>query len=342
MANNDDKQQIDDNVQEAEIVDNKNSQPSTNRALWTAIIVLLALSLASSGWFYQQLNKQQQSQLGLHSSLESELATLKSDTAQSQQQLGSLSQQQQALSDKLDEFIARETLTSADLMKTWALQEIGYLLNVANQRALLAHDINGARQALSMADQQIQTLSDYRLHPLRALIAEEMMALDAVADIDTAGIALKLQTAAKHVPSLRVKKGPEVKTGNESVSATAATDDEASWKQALGDIWQQLRSLVVIRHDQTGEAAVLVPEQRYFLYQNLRLQLESARLALLNADNSSYRHSLQTAIDWLEQYFTGDERDAMLSTLRDLQGQQINIAIPDISGSLNWLEEYQR
>ena len=87
---------------------------------------------------------------------------------------------------------------------------------------------------------------------------------------------------------------------------------------------------------------MLVPEQRYFLYQNLRLQLESARLALLNADASSYKHSLQTAVSWLERYFAGDERDAMLNTLNALQQQQIEIAIPDISASLNWLKEYQR
>lgn len=129
---------------------------------------------------------------------------------------------------------------------------------------------------------------------------------------------------------------------DESQSMPSATESDAGWKQALDDIWQQMRSLVVIRHDQTGETAVLVPEQRYFLYQNLRLQLESARLALLNADNDNYQHSLQTAIDWLQQYFTGEQRDALLNTLKKLQDAQINISIPAISGSLNWLEEYQQ
>ena len=86
----------------------------------------------------------------------------------------------------------------------------------------------------------------------------------------------------------------------------------------------------------------MAPEQRYFLYQNLRLQLESARLALLNADTDSFQHSLKTAITWLEHYFTGDERDAMLETLNSLAEQNIDVSIPDISGSLNWLEEYQQ
>jgi uroporphyrin-3 C-methyltransferase len=273
--------------------------------------------------------------------LQSDISSLEQTLSQREQQLSALETQHQSLSDRLTEFMARDSLTSADVKKIWALQEIEYLLNVANQRALLANDVAGAYQALTLADQQIQALADYRLHPLRALIAEEMMALDALADIDRQGMALKLQTAANHVQRLRVKKGPEVDTAMMQAD-TDTTAVDSGWQQAVSDIWQQLRSLVVIRHDQTGEAAVLVPEQRYFLYQNLRLQLESARLALLNADNNSYQHSLQTAVNWLEKYFTGDERDAMLNSLRELQGKQVNVALPDISSSLDWIKEYQQ
>lgn len=339
MANNENKQQIDDNVQDAELVTEKAA--ANNKALWIALALLLLLMLGSAIWLYQQINSQQQQQTEQFNTLEGELVTLQSSSELHQRQFMELGEQLQAQSKKLDEFISRETLTSEELKRTWALQEIEYLLNVANQRALLAHDVDGAIRALEMADKQIQAMSDYRLHPLRALIAEEVMDLEALADIDTAGIAIKLQTAAKHVQTLRVKKGPEVEF-DESQSMPSARESDAGWKQALDDIWQQMRSLVVIRHDQTGETAVLVPEQRYFLYQNLRLQLESARLALLNADNDNYQHSLQTAINWLQQYFTGDQRDALLNTLKKLQDAQINISIPDISGSLNWLEEYQQ
>ncbi|KGM07768.1 HemX protein-like [Methylophaga thiooxydans] len=340
MANNDQKQQIDDNVQEAEIVNVEAKQQSANRWLWLAIVLLLIISALSIGWLYWQLQQNQQLQQQQITVLSTDNETLADALQQSQNQLGNAEQKQQQIAEQLSELVAREKLSSADIKRTWALQEIDYLLNIANQRALLAHDIAGARQALEMADEQLEALSDYRLHPLRALIAEDMMALDALADLDIAGMALQLQVAAKRINQLRVAKGPEVTA--DTTSEAAAPVNEASWQQAVNDVWQQIRSLVVIRHDQSGESAVLVPEQRYFLYQNLRLQLESARLALLNADASSYKHSLQTAVSWLERYFAGDERDAMLNTLNALQQQQIEIAIPDISASLNWLKEYQR
>ncbi|WP_273150525.1 uroporphyrinogen-III C-methyltransferase [Methylophaga thiooxydans] len=340
MANNDQKQQIDDNVQEAEIVNVEAKQQSANRWLWLAIVLLLIISALSSGWLYWQLQQNQQLQQQQITVLSTDNETLADALQQSQNQLGTAEQKQQQIAEQLSELVAREKLSSADIKRTWALQEIDYLLNIANQRALLAHDIAGARQALEMADEQLEALSDYRLHPLRALIAEDMMALDALADLDIAGMALQLQVAAKRINQLRVAKGPEVTA--DTTSEAAAPANEASWQQAVNDVWQQIRSLVVIRHDQSGESAVLVPEQRYFLYQNLRLQLESARLALLNADANSYKHSLQTAVSWLERYFAGDERDAMLNTLNALQQQQIEITIPDISASLNWLKEYQR
>lgn len=341
MANNDEKQQVDDNVQDAEIVRDKGAKPADNRLLWGAVIILLLVILAASAWFYQQIQLQQQQQSAAVTGLQAELSALADADEQTERQLSTLQNDQRGLADKIEKLLAREALTSADLERTWALQESEYLLTVANQRALLAHDVDGALQALQMTDDHIKALADYRLHPLRALIAEEIMALEALADVDTAGIALKLQTAAKRVKSLRVKKGPEVAKAETNTDTTEMVAD-SNWKQAMGDIWQQLRSLVVIRHDQSGEAAVLVPEQRYFLYQNLRLQLESARLALLNADNASYQHSISTAADWLREYFTGDERDALLSTLENLQSQQIKVSVPDISGSLNWIKEYQQ
>lgn len=341
MANNDDKQQIDANVQEAELVNDKAGAASSPRLIWGAIIILLLLLVIAGGWVYQQLQTQQQQHIDTLSVLEAELASLADDDARTTRQLATLQQDQQGLADKIEELQAREALSSADLERSWALQEIEYLLTMANQRAQLVHDVDGALQALQMADERIKALSDYRLHPLRALIAEEVMALEALADVDVAGIALKLQTAANTVSTLRVKKGPEVNAADDGAATTEPAAD-AGWKQAAGEIWQQLRSMVVIRHDQSGESAVLVPEQRYFLYQNLRLQLESARLALLNADEASYQHAIKTAVAWLRQYFTGDQRDALLSTLENLQSQQIKVAIPDIAGSLNWVKEYQQ
>ena len=96
--------------------------------------------------------------------------------------------------------------------------------------------------------------------------------------------------------------------------------------------------MVIRRHDQPV-SAMLPPSQQYFLYQNLQLQLESARLALLRQENILFNSSLETAIEWLDSFF--DANDAatqnMLQTLQGIQTTNLNPAYPDISGSLSLL-----
>lgn len=343
MADKDAKQTIDNNVQDAELLEkNKQDDAKVYRLIWIALVVVVLLSVVSIGWFYQQLQQQEADIQSSLTELSSQNGDWQSKLEQHRQQLGRLDSDQKQLAEKLQQLTDKQQLSNAELQKRWALQEVKYLLNVANQRAVLAHDVVGAIQALIMADKQLEALSDYRLHPLRAEIAEELMSLQSLTTLDIPGMAIQLQTLAAHVDKLRVKKGPEVDFSESPDTADIASTETPAWKQAISDIWQQLRSLVVIRHEQSGEAAVLAPEQRYFLYQNLRLQLESARLALLNADNNSFQHSLKTATTWLDKYFTGEERDAMLASLNSLAEQKIDVSIPDISGSLNWLEEYQQ
>jgi len=117
--------------------------------------------------------------------------------------------------------------------------------------------------------------------------------------------------------------------------------EQSAWREVIADIWRQLRSLVVIRQQEDAPAAVLMPEQRYFLYQNLRLQLETARFAALSGNQRMFEQSLQSASSWLEQYFVGDHRDAMLESLQAMQNQAISIETPDISGSLRWLKGFE-
>lgn len=337
---NEQKQSIDTDVKEGEI---NQPEPSAKKSLplWIALVVVLLASIGLSGWLYQQQRQQQdQSQVEL-TQLQTERQSLLSQLERTQNQLAELQTSQQSLSTAVGELTARQQSPTDDVMTQWQLREVEFLLNIANQRAVLAKDVVGAMQALQMADSKIKQLDDFQLHPLQEKIAEEMAALQAVAKVDVAAIGIQLQTAINRVDNLRVVNGPQT---DSSSAQNQNADDEASsrWQQAAADIWQQVRSLVVIRHNENSDNAVLVPEQRYFLYQNLKLQLESARLSLLKADEAGYKHSLATAVEWLNQYFVGDERDAMLASLTALQDKSIVINIPDISGSLKWLKEFQQ
>ena len=349
MEKNDKQQENAENVttvEGASTVENNSSKPIF---LWVAIVILLSL-LAATAWFMQQ---QLQKQQGVTADLEARFAaseqlanqfselkqTATKDASTIQQRLAELNSADISLVEKLDTLTQAQQLTNDDVLRTWALAEVKFLLNTANQSILLAGDVEKTQTALTLADQQIQSLSDPRLHPLRALLADEQLALSSLAKVDIAGLAVQLQSAIKGVDRLQILMGPAVVAASEGESDTSLSLPD-SLQSAASSAWQEIKSLVVIRHQDDANAALLVPEQRYFLYQNLQLKLESARLALLSGQETIFHDSLASAAQWLQQYFVGGERDAMLEMLKQMHSQTIKIELPDISASLIWLQQY--
>jgi uroporphyrin-3 C-methyltransferase len=98
---------------------------------------------------------------------------------------------------------------------------------------------------------------------------------------------------------------------------------------------------VSIRKERSSGPPLIAVEEEYFLYQNLRLQLEAMRLALLSGDAANYQDSNELARNWMQTYFdTSDESvKAFLSELQALQAIKFNPYIPDISGTLKAFEE---
>lgn len=309
--------------------------------IWVAIVILLLINAGSYGLWFQQ--KSDVEQLGQQLSQNQQLAAqsselkqlLQSEAANTKVKLAAIETAQQDLSETIVSLQQNQQLGSAEIQWKWAIAELEYLLTVANHRLLLANDTEGALHALRLADQRAEAMDDYRLHSLRSLLADEQMALASLAKIDIEGMVLQLQSAVNNVDTLQAWMGPEVAQNQEVDTGIAEAND---WQQALANMWTQVRSMVVIRHKQDGAAAVLVPEQRYFLYQNLRLQLETARYALLSGEEPVFKSSIESANNWLEQYFIGDEKEAMSELLTNMQQQTIKAESPDISSSLTWLK----
>lgn len=313
-------------------------------AAWLVLFLLVLVPATLALWWsYQQqqnldvLNQQS----ATLTTLESDIAVLSRVQKRNELTLQKLSDAQLQQAQAIADLQQREPLTDKQLRLRWTLQEVDYLLQLANQRATLANDAAGARQALQLADEKLRDLNDYRLQALRQQIADEQLALNAVVTTDITGIAADLQSAINAIDALRVVKGPKQFTKDPMANTGVDLTSRAGWQNAISDIWQQIRSLVVIRQQQDATQAVLIPEQRYFLYQNLRLKLETARFALLSGKQSIYDSSLQTSIDWLRRYFVGEQRDAMLASLESLKSEQIEVALPDISGSLRWLQDFE-
>jgi uroporphyrin-3 C-methyltransferase len=231
----------------------------------------------------------------------------------------------------------------------WDIAEATYLLRIAYERLRLEQDVSTALVALQIADQVLHKAADPALTPVRSKLAEEINSLKAVPVPDIDGMALSLNSLIERVKELKIKETVLEKAplpaaagkGQITDQAPEAKDDAyvAKAKEFLHVIWDDLENLVVVKHRDKGEGGIpiLLPKERYFLYQNLRFELEAARLSLLRKNQDSFRQSLEQAQSWLQTYFQGSEAKAMKDTLIKLEQAVIEPPLPNISESLRIL-----
>jgi uroporphyrin-3 C-methyltransferase len=100
------------------------------------------------------------------------------------------------------------------------------------------------------------------------------------------------------------------------------------------------KSTIRVRRNDQPQQAMLAPEQQYFLYENLRLQLEGARLAIAKGDQSLFQDNLNTIANWLSTYFDPSHQlaQSMLAAVNELKAINIKPNLPDLSRSLHELQ----
>ncbi len=307
-----------------------------------AKLALLSSLIIAGGIFYlwrehtHALHNQQQ-QL-------SQLQAVVKDRAESQQQfdravkdeLGNLHEQQQTLKEAVTELLR----TNRHLRHEWLVAEAEYLANLAGHRLILARDAGTAITALKAADDRLREAGDPSLIVLRKALAEDINALEAVAMPDTAGLSLKLSTMVQDVDDLPLLT-PEPTTATTQPLRPSKPNIE-NWRELPAAMWEDMKKLVIIRDHQGPIKPLLSPEQHFFLSQNLKLQLEQARLALLNGEQAIYVERLDTVQTWLNNWFDLESNRTvhMLDRVKELKAINIQPALPQLTRTYQAFQAY--
>jgi uroporphyrin-III C-methyltransferase len=211
-----------------------------------------------------------------------------------------------------------------------SLAEIEFLLLLAGRELALAENPRVALAALREADERVARLDDPGLAEVRAAINDEIAAVEAVAGVDLEGTALRLASLARRVDGLPLR-------GSLAPDPRSAADaDTTGWDRLLGRVRAAGTSLFRIRRTDAPAAPLLAPDESFFLYRNVELDLKSARLAVLARDRDNYAASLGAAHRALNQYFeTSDEAvRSLIAAIETLEGREIAPEWPEISRSL--------
>ncbi len=245
--------------------------------------------------------------------------------AQVEAQLANSKEQQLAL-----ESLYKELSRDRD---QWALADIEQILLTASQQLQLAGNVKGAIIALETADQRLLRLEKPQFTAIRQSISNDLARLRAAPEVDLTGISLRLSALAENIERWPLSSAHTRPARRQEKSATPLTRD----------LLDEFRNLVQIRRLDQGEPALLTPEQEYFLRQNLKLRLLSARLSLLARDNTGYASDLTAASQLLARYF--NTRDAAVQAsqteLGKLAALKIAPVLPELRESLTAVQRFR-
>lgn len=324
------------------------------------VVVLLALALVGWQWLEtRQLIAATQKELAerlLHNDTANAESRLLANQAQEQvagvlARIGALearlaeSRSQQLMLESLYQDLARNR-------DAWLLAEIEQVVSLAAQQLQLANNVQGAVLALQTADGRLAGSNRPQFIGLRKVLSRDLERLRALPQLDTAGINQRIENVLLAIDTLplSVDARPrsrlplaqtvdDMPTGSQSASPLSLT----FWQKISSEFWQEMKGLVRIQRFDRDEPVLLAPGQEFFLRENLKLRLLSARLALLAHDQPTFRNELRQAQSWLERHFNAHDPGLQnaRTTLQRLAATDITIPLPTLNESLAAIKTFK-
>jgi uroporphyrin-3 C-methyltransferase len=213
------------------------------------------------------------------------------------------------------------------------LAEVEQILLVGSQQLQLAGNVKAALIALESADSRLQRADGAQFAGLRRAIARDIERLKSAPFVDVVGMSVRLDNLAHQADQLQLAM--HQRPGKPEPAP--AKPEGGMLGQLAREFWQEVKGLISIQRVDREEVPLLSPSQQFFLRENLRMRLLSARIALLARDGKAFKADIRSARDWLQRYFdAGDQQvGAALAALKQLSETDVSIDLPEISASLD-------
>jgi uroporphyrin-3 C-methyltransferase len=314
--------------------------PAPRLALWAWVAALVIAAAIAAAWLdarhgqrelrvdlakrLAEVESAQQATRAIVKDAQDSVRDAQAKIALLENRLGESQAQQSAL-----EALYRELSPSRD---EWALTEVEQVLMLASQQLQLAGNVRAALAALQVADTKLQRLDRPQFVPLRRALARDMDRLKAVPYVDVAGVSLRLDEAIAQIDALPLAIDERL-----APPPPAPQQGESGWRRLLASAWQQIRQLVRIENIDRPEVPLLLPQEQFFLRENLKLRLLSARFALLFHDQASFRADLTAADAWLAKYFDTRSKpvQALQTLFKQLKATDMAAELPGLAASLD-------
>ncbi len=326
-------------------------------ALTWAALAVAGCSLAGSAWLWQRLDHLQE-QLARQSADSGTQAVEARTLARQAQELARDTAARLSVNESRLAEVALQRSQLEDLMQSLSrsrdenlVVDIESSLRLAQQQAQLTGSIEPLLAALKTAEQRITRAAQPRLAPLHRALVRDLDRLKSANVTDIPGLLARMDDLTRQVDDLPVLNAVAPATAATSAGHATAPHpaggkgqpEPAWWSTTLARAWDvtlnEVRSLVRVSRIDRPEAALLAPEQTFFLRENLKLKLLNARLAVLARQTDSAQADLNAAAAMLQKYFDPASRRTQAATalLRQVQGQLKAVELPRLDDTLTAL-----
>ncbi|WP_399677801.1 uroporphyrinogen-III C-methyltransferase [Xenophilus sp.] len=203
--------------------------------------------------------------------------------------------------------------------------DIESAVRLALEQAQATGNVQPLLAALKAGEQRVARAAQPRLAPLQRALQRDADRIRATASGDGGEALSRLDELLRGVDDLptlnqlavRGAAAPDA-WANEAVPA-----DAPWWQRFLMTVRNEMRSLVRVSRIDRPEAALLAPDQTFFLRENLKLKLLSARLALLSRQADNARAELAGVQALINRYFDPASRKVQVAATQLQQVQSL-------------------
>ena len=331
---------------------------SRRPVFWVGLVAAAGLVLSALLW--QKLGNMQEELARRSTDATAQSIEARTLARQAQEATRDISARLALLENRLSEVSLQRTQLE-ELMQSLSrsrdenlVVDVESALRLAQQQAQLTGSAEPLLAALRSADLRLARAAQPRLNPLQRAISRDVERIKATTVTDVPGLLLKLDELARGVDELPVANamppGPTARPATPVVAVSPVRPASAGvpmdwfdnarvkawWQGTLQGVRDEARSLLRVSRIDQPEAALLAPEQAFFLRENLKLKLLNARLGLLSRQTASARSDLVSANVMLTRYFDSASRktQASVQLLQQVQSQMTSSELPRLDETL--------
>lgn len=252
---------------------------------------------------------------------------------------------EQKLAESRDQQEVLQTLYNqlAENRESTAVAEVEQLLNIANQQLQLAGNVKSALLALQAAEQKLQPLDLPRAAALRETLHLEIENLRELPQVDVISMSAQLSHLSELCGTLPLISERQPTLNAHAKEKPSNTAQQNSVQRFGLAIWEDIKDLITVERIDKPEPPLLAADHAFYLRENLKLRLLTARIALLQHDEATYKADLNTIHAWLTQYFDTRHPDTIkaFNILKRLSSNNISIELPQLTDSFAAVNRYK-